>query len=107
MIKLLLITIGNINTLQDTEDVMIIGTDFITLGRALINEPRWVQKVESNDEISIRLQINQNGMDDLSIPAGIQDYLLRTYRNTIHFTSILEQEKYSDQMTLMERDKKH
>ncbi|WP_081341216.1 oxidoreductase [Streptococcus gallolyticus] len=51
-----IITVGSIKTPQDAEDAMTLGADFIALGRELINEPKWVQKIESNDETSIRLQ---------------------------------------------------
>lgn len=101
-----IITVGSIKTPQDAEDAMTLGADFIALGRELINEPKWVQKVESNDETSIRLQISPKDMDDLAIPAGMQDYLIGTYKDAIDFTSNQSHTKYSSQMAPMEGYKK-
>ena len=100
------VTVGTIKSPADAQAAMALGADFIALGRSLINEPKWVQKVETNSEKSIRYQLNPVDMDDLAIPAGMQDYLLTTYKDAIDFTTNTVKQEFGQQMAPMEGYKK-
>ncbi|MEX2803809.1 hypothetical protein AB3329_01645 [Streptococcus sp. H31] len=65
-----------------------------------------MQKVETNSEKSIRYQLNPVDMDDLAIPAGMQDYLLTIYKDAIDFTTNTVKQEFGQQMAPMEGYKK-
>ncbi|MGV7648672.1 oxidoreductase, partial [Mycobacterium kansasii] len=52
-----LIGIGSIERPEDAEEVIHAGATLAALGRELIREPKWVQKVEAGDLANIRYQI--------------------------------------------------
>ncbi|ANZ60759.1 NADH-dependent flavin oxidoreductase [Secundilactobacillus paracollinoides] len=70
-----LIGVGNIEKPEDAEKVIDAGIDFATIGRELIREPQWVQKIIANDEGTIRYQLSPSDIDDLNIPAPLWDFL--------------------------------
>lgn len=73
--RLPLIGVGGVEKPEDAEKVMDAGIDFVAIGRELIREPKWVQKVISNDEKTIRYVISPNDIDDLNVPAPLWDFL--------------------------------
>lgn len=96
------ITVGTVKTPADADAALCEGADLVALGRALINEPKWVQKVQSGDESSIRLKLSPNDMDDLKIPAGMQEYLMTTYATAIDFSTNTQQDDFEKGMAPME-----
>lgn len=71
-----LIGVGSIITPDDAEKVVQAGIDFAAIGRAIIVEPKWVQKVMAGDEASIRYQLCETDLDDLAIPLSMLQYML-------------------------------
>ncbi|MGN7478681.1 NADH-dependent flavin oxidoreductase [Solibacillus silvestris] len=47
-----LIGVGSIYTLEEAEHALRLGADLIALGRALLIEPHWVEKVQSGEPVS-------------------------------------------------------
>lgn len=99
-------TVGTIKTPEDAQAAMTLGADFVALGRTLLSEPKWVQKVEANDLANLRLSLSPVDLEDLAIPAGMQDYLLTTYQEAIDFTTNDKQDSFNQQMAPMEGYKK-
>ncbi|MDT3426982.1 hypothetical protein J2Z22_002516 [Paenibacillus forsythiae] len=58
----------------------------VAIGRELIREPKWVQKVEAGDLESIRYQISPSELDELRIPLAMQTYLEGSFREVMKFT---------------------
>lgn len=56
--RLPLISVGSVEKPDDAEKVMDAGIDFVALGREILREPKWVQKVKNEDEDSIRYTIS-------------------------------------------------
>ncbi len=82
-----LIGIGSIETPQDAEEALSNGASLIAIGRELIREPEWVQKVASGNEASIRQTLDPKEMDDLAIPAVMQSFLTGAFFDVMHFTT--------------------
>ncbi|WP_024747890.1 NADH-dependent flavin oxidoreductase [Levilactobacillus namurensis] len=82
-----LIGVGSVETPQDAEDVLALGTDLVAMGREMIREPRWIQKVADHDEASIRYQLSPSDMDELQIPRAMQGYLNGAFYSVMHFTT--------------------
>lgn len=59
---------GAIYTEEDGRDAMATGVDFITLGRALIIEPEWVQKVAAGSGSTIRTTLKAEDREALTMP---------------------------------------
>ncbi|GKT03804.1 NADH-dependent flavin oxidoreductase [Furfurilactobacillus entadae] len=78
--RLPLIGVGGIETPADAEKVMDAGVDFAAIGRELIREPKWVQKVIADDEDTIRYVISPNDIDDLNVPAPLWDFLNAVFK---------------------------
>ncbi|GAX06416.1 NADH-dependent flavin oxidoreductase [Secundilactobacillus pentosiphilus] len=70
-----LIGVGNITKPEDAEKVINSGIEFAAIGRELIREPQWVQKVIANDEKTIRYQLSPTDVEDLNIPSPLWDFL--------------------------------
>ena len=59
---------GAIYTEEEGRDALATGVDFITLGRALIMDPEWVQKVAAGLGAMIRTRLNPNEREALTMP---------------------------------------
>ena len=59
---------GAIYTEQDGRAAMATGVDFITLGRALIIEPEWVQKVAAGSGSTIHTSLSREDREALTMP---------------------------------------
>lgn len=82
-----LIGVGSVETPQDAEDVLALGTDLVAMGREMIREPQWVEKVLDHDEVSLRYQLSPSEMDELRIPRAMQAYLKGAFYSVMHFTT--------------------
>ncbi|MGM0124821.1 hypothetical protein IGI37_002215 [Enterococcus sp. AZ194] len=80
-----LIGIGSVEQPEEAEAVMNDGADFVAIGRELIREPKWVQKVAANLPTSIRTTLNPFDMEELAIPGAMQEYLRESFRSVMHF----------------------
>lgn len=98
-----LIGLGSVETPKDVQEVINKGASLVAIGRELLREPNWVDKVQRNDENSIRTTISASNMDEPSIPTVMQTYLKTSFHSVMHFTTdTSEQDSYSIQMAPME-----
>lgn len=98
-----IIGLGSVETPKDAQEVINKGASLVAMGRELLREPNWVEKVQRNDENSIRTTISASDMDELSIPTVMQTYLKTSFHSVMHFTTdTAEQDTYSTQMAPME-----
>lgn len=71
-----LIGVGNVITPQDAVDAMDeLGVPLIALGRELIVEPDWVDKVKAGKEEDLRKVIEADDREDLLIPDAMWEYV--------------------------------
>lgn len=82
-----LIGVGSVEEPKHADDVLSSGANLVAIGRELIREPKWVQKVAANDETSIRKELSPSDMDELIIPSVMQEYLVESYTSVMHFTT--------------------
>lgn len=101
--ELPLIGIGSVETPTDAENVLAGGADLVAIGRELLREPQWVQKILSDDEASLRFKMSPNEMDELAIPRVMQVYLRESFAKVMHFTTDKTAgESYQNQVAPME-----
>lgn len=101
--KIPLIGIGSVELPSDAENVLNMGANLVAIGRELIREPQWVQKVVNGDESSIRTSISPADLDELVIPSVMQTYLKESFYKVMHFTTDQSQaENYQHQVAPME-----
>lgn len=82
-----LIGVGSVETPADAAAVLAGGADFVALGRELLREPQWVQKVAAHDADQIRTKISPADLDELAIPPVMQVYLQDSFASVMHFTN--------------------
>lgn len=71
-----LVGVGNIITPDDAVAAMDeIGVPLLALGRELIVEPDWVEKVKAGEEETIRKVIETDNREDLLIPDAMWEYI--------------------------------
>ena len=92
---------GSIATPAQADDALSRGATIAAIGRELIREPNWIQKVEAGREDDIRYTISPEDMDQLGIPAGFQTSLRGEFLKSMDFTDQIT-EKYLDQAAPME-----
>ena len=68
---------GSIYTEEDGRNALATGVDFITLGRALIIEPEWVQKVAAGSGATIRTTLGSADREALTMPRPFWDTIWR------------------------------
>lgn len=101
--KVPLIAVGSVETPADAEEALISGGTLVAIGRELLREPQWIQKVQSNDLDSIRTTISLVDMDELVIPRVMQTYLKKSFHSVMHFTTDTNKvEDYQNQAAPME-----
>ncbi|KRM32564.1 NADPH dehydrogenase [Agrilactobacillus composti DSM 18527 = JCM 14202] len=81
-----LIGIGAVTTPTDAQAVLADGAELVALGRELLREPQWVQKVTAGDLGAIRTQMSPLDMDELAIPSVMQTYLRTSFYQVMNFT---------------------
>ncbi|WP_317912852.1 NADH-dependent flavin oxidoreductase [Carnobacterium maltaromaticum] len=98
-----LIGIGSVEHPDEAEEVLHDGADLIAIGRELIREPKWVQKVVIGDIASIRTKLSPLDMDELAIPSVMQVYLTESFNSVMHFTTdSANVQNYQDTLAPME-----
>ncbi|WEG11037.1 NADH-dependent flavin oxidoreductase [Pullulanibacillus sp. KACC 23026] len=63
-----LIGVGSVQTAEDALNVLQTGSDLIALGREIIIDPDWVQKIKNEQEDQIETELDLNGQERLVIP---------------------------------------
>ena len=72
-----LIGVGNVHTPDDAALVLEKGgTDFIAIGRALVVDPHWVEKVQNNEEESISHQLKRHEPHQAIIPTPLWELII-------------------------------
>ena len=79
-----LIGVGSVESPEDAEATLAEGADFVAIGRELIREPQWVQKVRAGEPV--RTSLSPFDLDELAIPGAMQEYLQTSFRSVMHFT---------------------
>lgn len=85
--RLPLISVGSVEKPEDAEKVMDAGIDFVALGREILREPKWVQKVENSDEGSIRYTISTQDLDELGITPAMWNFLIVRLQSAMHVSN--------------------
>lgn len=85
--RLPLISVGSVEKPDDAEKVMDAGIDFVALGREILREPKWVQKVENEDEDSIRYTISTQDLDELGITPAMWHFLIVRLQSAMHISN--------------------
>lgn len=85
--RLPLISVGSVEQPADAEKVLDAGIDFVAIGRELLREPNWVQKVESDDEGSIRYTISTQDLDELGITPAMWNFLTVRLKSAMHISN--------------------
>lgn len=73
-----LIGVGSINTPEDAIKALETGVDFIALGRELIIEPDWTNKIQLGKTSEIRTKLNKNDREVLSVPVPLWNAIINT-----------------------------
>ncbi|MEM1501906.1 NADH-dependent flavin oxidoreductase [Domibacillus sp. 8LH] len=72
------IGVGSIYTADDAVKALGTGVDLIAIGRGLIIEPDWVQKVESGQEESIAVKLDKEAQEQLVVPDPLWKAIIHT-----------------------------
>ncbi|GAK47483.1 NADH oxidase domain protein [Secundilactobacillus oryzae JCM 18671] len=75
-----LITVGHVASPDQAESIIEAGNDFVAIGRELIREPHWLQKVQNGDEDSIRYTISKSDMAELRITRPLWQFLVTAFK---------------------------
>jgi len=75
--KVPLISVGSVATPKQAEEVMDDGVEFVALGRELIREPQWVQKVENGHEETIRYTTPIEELTERNIGEPLWDFVTK------------------------------
>ncbi len=62
------IGVGSLHTPDEVEKALETGVPLIALGREMIMEPNWVEKVQNGDEDSIRVTLRKDAQQELVLP---------------------------------------
>lgn len=72
------ISVGSIHTAEDALAVLEKGhVPFVAIGRALVVDPRWVEKVENGNEQNISHTLKRNAQDEVVIPTPLWKMILK------------------------------
>lgn len=101
--EILLIGVGSVELPKDAEEMIDGGADLVAIGRELLREPRWVEKVMMGDEASIRTTMSFADMEELGISGAMQTYLKESFGSVMNFTPDGKKaENYQNQAAPME-----
>ncbi|WP_046173495.1 NADH-dependent flavin oxidoreductase [Domibacillus indicus] len=76
--KVPVIGVGSIYTADDAMKALGTGVDMVAVGRGLIIEPDWVQKVESGREETIAVKIDKEAQEKLVVPDPLWQAIINT-----------------------------
>lgn len=72
------IGVGSIYTADDAMKALETGADLLAIGRGLIMEPDWVEKVESGREQEIETKLDPNNQDKYTVPDPLWNAIIST-----------------------------
>ena len=70
------IGVGSVRTPEDALRALESGVPLLAMGRELLMEPDWVEKVQSGRESLIRTTLSLNSREELAIPEGLWKMML-------------------------------
>lgn len=74
-----IIAVGAVRTPDDAVEALErLGVSFIAIGKGLIIEPNWIEKVKTGEEATIRTTIHMEDKEDLALPDAMWDYIQAT-----------------------------
>ncbi|ALC92171.1 NADH-dependent flavin oxidoreductase [Bacillus sp. FJAT-18017] len=76
--KIPVIGVGSLYSPDDVKKAMAGGVPLIALGRELIVEPKWVEKVKSGHEEEIRVTLTRNDQEKLVVPNPLWQAIVNT-----------------------------
>lgn len=76
--KLPIIGVGSLHTPDDVEKAMDGGVPLMALGREIIVEPEWIQKVEAGRESDIRTSLSVDDRETLTVPEPLWQAIVNT-----------------------------
>ncbi|OCA83269.1 NADH-dependent flavin oxidoreductase [Bacillus sp. FJAT-27225] len=76
--KVPVIGVGSLHTPDEVIKAMNTGVPLIALGRELVVEPRWVQKVRDGEESSIAVNLSRNDQEKLVVPDPLWEAIINT-----------------------------
>lgn len=85
-----LMVAGLLKQPEQVESLMDTGVTFGALGRELITEPDWVQKVMLQGVASIRYAVSPADFNLLAVPKPLENWLLTRFRNGFPITTDIE-----------------
>jgi 2,4-dienoyl-CoA reductase-like NADH-dependent reductase (Old Yellow Enzyme family) len=74
--KVPIIGVGSLKTPGDVKAAMDKGVPLLALGRELIVEPKWVQKVQAGEESDIRTTVTKYDQERLVVPDVLWSYIM-------------------------------
>ncbi|MDH5106740.1 NADH-dependent flavin oxidoreductase [Lentilactobacillus diolivorans] len=75
-----LMVVGHLATPQQVEKLIDSGVQFAAMGRELIREPKWLQKVAAGDEKAIRYTFSLNDLEELKVTPPLLNFLMTAFR---------------------------
>ncbi|MDV7687130.1 NADH-dependent flavin oxidoreductase [Oenococcus oeni] len=72
-----LIAVGNIAKPEEAEKVIEDGFNFVALGREMLREPQWVEKVQNGQEAGINYSLNETDLKQLRITPPLWKFLTK------------------------------
>lgn len=75
-----LMVVGHLASPAQVEKLIAAGVQFAAMGRELIREPKWVQKVEADDEQAIRYTFSLRDLDELKITPPLLNFLRTAFK---------------------------
>ncbi|MEJ9229363.1 NADH-dependent flavin oxidoreductase [Peribacillus butanolivorans] len=71
-----IVGVGSLHTPEEVAEAMETGVPFIALGRELIMEPHWIEKIRAGKEIELRTTLSKKDQDELVIPDPLWEKLI-------------------------------
>lgn len=68
--------VGSLHTPDEVVEALETGVPLIALGRELLMEPNWVEKVQAGEEDQIRITLSKQAQKELVIPDPLWDRLM-------------------------------
>ncbi|WP_409305058.1 NADH-dependent flavin oxidoreductase [Peribacillus sp. SCS-155] len=70
------IGVGSLHTPEDVTNAMDAGVPLVALGRELIMEPKWVEKVQNGEQDQIRVTLSKKDQQELVIPDPLWNMII-------------------------------
>ncbi len=68
--------VGSLHTPDEVVEALETGVPFVALGRELLMEPKWIEKVQAGGEDQIRKTLSRHAQEELVIPDPLWDRLM-------------------------------